>query len=424
MTTTSDTISNTSTTMNGGFGFANKGIFFKNKSKYKFKNVVKNTKKSEVNLMNAYEDMDSKVKKYNKAYAIHLENIKILDDYLNFNGIETLFKKVIMLDNFINGRIDKSNPLLFNNYKVKGELLPSEMRKTHLLTQVTYIISKSISGSDQTFIKDTYVTDISKKEFVLVVITIDNIKDKKIIPHSDYLVDKTKVKEFIKNVISDTKKKLQRTSKIAYFNGTNHSIKLSKNIKVKSAEKRNISKKSKKNSNNFLLISNKKSRNDKSKSYHSRKSGITSKLTEFMTDFEKIKKADKIKEQKQKAEAEAKAKQYAAAQKINNKKGGILGQDYGQQIKPGYQEPYQMDELDVKCRAIGFDNQKCDELPGCYFDRNKGCKKNNPAFVRNPNPYPRNPYPRNPYPPPNIGASPIQNPFNVQQQNQAPIQLI
>jgi len=164
--------------MNGGFGFGNKGMGIK--GKYKFKNVVKNTKKSEMNLMNTYEDMDSKIKKYNKAYSTHIENIKILDDYLNFNGIETLFKKVIMVDNFVKGHIDKANPLLFNNYKIEGELLPSEMRKAHLLTQVKFIMSKSVSGSDQTFIKEIYVTDISKKEFVLVIVTIDNLKDKKI----------------------------------------------------------------------------------------------------------------------------------------------------------------------------------------------------------------------------------------------------
>ena len=410
MNTNNNTNTNSNTIMKGGFGFGNKGMVLK--GKYKFKNVVKNTKRSEMNLMNAYEDMDSKIKKYNKSYAIHLENIKVLDDYLNFNGIETLFKKVIMVDNFVKGHIDKANPLLFNNYKIKGELLPSEMRKAHLLTQVTFIMSKSISGSDQTFIKDIYVTDISKKEFVLVIITIDNLKDKKIIPHTDYLVDKTKVKEFIKEIISDTKKKLQRSSKIAYFNGANHSIKLSKSSKTKTATKRNT-----KNSNNYLKISNKKSGNVKSKSKHTKKSEITSKLSEYMTDFEKIRKAEKIKEEKQKAEAEAKAKQYAPAPRANNKRGGILGQDYtpittGYPAPPGIQEQYQRNEVEAKCRSFGQDMQRCNEnAPECFFDRNKGCKKNNPNFVKNPMPYQRNPYPA-----PNIGENPYQNPFTVQPQ--------
>ena len=78
--------------------------------------------------------------------------------------------------------------------------------------------------------------------------------------------------------------------------------------------------------------------------------------------------------------------------------------------------------MEVKCRAIGFDNQKCSEnAPACYFDRNKGCKKNNPNFVRNPPPYNPNQgqYPPQ-YPQQNYGANPGQNPFAGQQQYKAP----
>ncbi len=416
--------------MNGGFGFGNKGMGLK--GKYKFKNVVKNTKKSEMNLMNTYEDMDSKIKKYNKAYSTHIENIKILDDYLNFNGIETLFKKVIMVDNFVKGHIDKENPLLFNNYKIEGELLPSEMRKAHLLTQVKFIMSKTISGSDQAFIKEIYVTDISKKEFVLVIVTIDNSKDKKIIPHTDYIVEKTKVKSFINEIISDTKKKLQRSSKIAYFNGNNHSIKLSKDSKNKSATKNKSSKKSKKNNNSYLTISTNKSKGSKSKgskskgskskgskskSRYTKKSEITSKLSEYMTDYEKIKKANRIKEEKQKAEDAAKAKAQAQGFKpiTNNRRGDILGQEFKTQIQTGYQpmqQQYQQNNTE-RCK-IHKDFSSC-RNSNCWWEQNtQECTKK---------PERRNP-PYNPnygqYPQPNIGANPAQNPFTVQQQPYRP----
>lgn len=431
--------------MNGGFGFGNKGTGIK--GKYKFKNVIKNTKKSEMNLMNTYEDMDNKIKKYNKAYSTHIENIKILDDYLNFNGIETLFKKVIMVDNFVKGHIDKENPLLFNNYKIEGELLPSEMRKVHLLTQVKFIMSKSISGSDQTFIKEIYVTDISKKEFVLVIVTIDNLKDKKIIPHTDYIVDRTKVKSFINEIISHTKKKLKRSSIIAEFNGDNHSIRLSNSSKNKSATKHRSSKKTKNNNNSYLKISNNKSRLNKSKlnksklnkskSIHTKKSEITSKLSEFMTNFDKIQKANRIKEEKQKAEAKAKAQEQAQGQgflpKVNNRRGDILGQEFKTPIQTAYQasplaQPappapaYQRNEVEAKCRSYGNDEITCNaNKPDCFFDRNKGCKKNNPMFARNQ----YNPNPNyGQYPQPNIGANPAQNPFTAQQPYQPPEQFV
>jgi len=416
--------------MDGGFFSRNKGMVLK--GKYKFKDVVKNTKKSEMNLMNTYEEMDNKIKNYNKAYSIHLDNIKVLDDYLNFNGIEILFKKVIMVDNFVKGHIDKQNPLLFNNYKIEGEILPSDMRKEHLLAQIRFMMSKSISGSDQTFIKELSISDISKKEFVLVVVTIDNLKDKKIIPHTDYIIDKNKAKLAINTIISHTKKKLKRSSIIAEFNnGDNKSLKIS----TKSQNNRNISnnnssKKTKKNNNSFLKISNTKSRNKDSRNKDSKnkdskpKDSITNKLSEYMSDFDKIRRDEKRKEDKQKADEEAKAK----AQKPNNRRGGILNQDVKSPIQQGYQQggpegaPYQRDEMEVKCRAIGFDNQKCNEnAPGCFFDRNKGCKKNNPNFVRNPPPYNPNQgqYPPQ-YPQQNYGANPGQNPFAGQQQYKAP----
>ena len=125
-------------TMNGGF-FSKFGT----KGKYSFTDVIKNTKKSEGNLINAYEELDTKAKKYNKSYVTHMDNIKMLDDYVNFNGMETLFKKVIMEDNFVKGHIDKSNPLLFRNYIIEGEVLPSTFRREHIMSQIRYFMNKS-----------------------------------------------------------------------------------------------------------------------------------------------------------------------------------------------------------------------------------------------------------------------------------------
>ena len=410
--------------MNGGFFSRNKGMVLK--GKYKFKDVVKNTRKSEMNLMNTYEDMDNKIKKYNKAYSIHLDNIKVLDDYLNFNGIETLFKKVIMVDNFVKGHIDKENPLLFNNYKIIGEILPSDMRKEHLLAQVRYIMNKSISGSDQTFIKELTISDISKKEFVLVVVTIDNVKDKKIISHDDYIVNKTETKTAINTIVSHTKKKLKRSSIIAEFkNGDNKSLKsstknennnntlkinTSKKTKTKSKNKDSKNKDSKNKDSKNKESKNKDSKNKESKNKESKKESIiTNKMDEYMSDFAKIRRDEKRKADKQKADEEAKEK--AKDQKPNNRKGGILNQDFKSPIQtgiqPGIQPGYQNNN--ERCK-IHRDYQTC-KANSCWWDTptqacGKRPERRNPQYNPNPGQYPPQYNPnQGQYPPANPGQN-------------------
>jgi len=360
-------------------GFSKKTVRLK--GKYKFKNVVKNTKKSEIKLMDAYESMDNKIKKYNKAYVNHLENIKILDDYLNFNGIETLFKTVILKDNFIDGNIDKKNPLLFNNYNIKGELLPSEMRKEHLLSQIRFIIGKSIPKSDQTFIKNVSISDISKKEFVLVIETINDTIDKKIISHINYIVNESKVKDVLHDTISYIKKKLKRSSTITNYNSSNNiSLKLSKKRSHKNASNKMV--KHNNNSNSLIKISNKKSRSRRSRNRKSNK--ISRKLSEYMTDFEKIKRDEKKKE-------EEKAKTQAQELKKINDKKGILGQDYQSPIQQGVQATPQKDEIDLKCRSYGTNKELCDaNTPPCFFGKWGSCAKS--TRIQQANPQQANPF--------------------------------
>ena len=87
--------------------------------------------------------MDARIQIYNKAYEKHLENLLLIDDFIHFNGMETLFKKVIMKDNFTNGKIDRSNPLLFQNYLIEGDISPSSFRKEHLIRQYIQFRTKN-----------------------------------------------------------------------------------------------------------------------------------------------------------------------------------------------------------------------------------------------------------------------------------------
>ena len=193
------------------------------KGKVSFNDVIKKTKKSEGSLINAYEAMDSKTKKYHKAYDDHLNNLLQLDDYVNFNGMETIFKKVIMKDNFRTGHVSRKNPLLFKNYLIEGETTPSSFRREHIMTQLRYFLDKYFASRDQMFIKHLDITDITKDQFTLSVATIENIKKKQIVDHIDYLIDKKIFKQVMTDILTEAKKHLKRPSlSVSNNNEANH----------------------------------------------------------------------------------------------------------------------------------------------------------------------------------------------------------
>ena len=184
--------------------------------------VVRRTKKSEISLINAYEDYDDKTQKYNKAYNTHIQNLKELDDYINFKGMETLFTKIIMKDNFKTGHIDRSNPLLFKNYLVESDVPPSTLRKEHILQQVRYILNKYFPSREHLFLKYMDV-EVGKNAFILNIVTIDNIKKSRKINHDDYIISKSETKKALSEVISAAKKNLKRESLVVEYNNSSRS---------------------------------------------------------------------------------------------------------------------------------------------------------------------------------------------------------
>ena len=221
--------------INGGFlSFKSKDRKDKKgKKDESFDTVVKNTKKSEMKLIKTYEEMDDKTRIYTKAYIEHLENLERLDDYANFNGMVTLFKKVLMKDNIKSGNIDKSNPILFRNYMIEGDVMPSTLRNEHLKRQIDYFRNKYFALRDNAFIDYLSVSDITQTSFVINVVTIDNKKYTRKIEHEDFLVNKSDLKSALKDIIHTTKRNLKRDSKIVIYDEDtkNTSGRISKSIK-------------------------------------------------------------------------------------------------------------------------------------------------------------------------------------------------
>jgi hypothetical protein len=247
--------------MKGGF------FSFKSSSKgkkqakkhFSFDETVKNTKKSEAKLIKTYQDMDDTTRLYTKAYVDHLENLGQLDNYAHFNGMVTLFEKVIMRDNIKTGKINMSNPILFRNYMIEGEVMPSVLREEHLKRQIDYFREKYFSSRDNSFVNYIIITDITKTSFVFNVIMIDNKKYNRKISHEDFLVNKSEFKSALKDIIHTTKKNLKRDSRIIEYDEDtkNSSGRRSRSVKSNRSNKITHSNKSKKrepSQNNKKLV--------------------------------------------------------------------------------------------------------------------------------------------------------------------------
>lgn len=276
--------------------------------------AIRKTKRSELTLINAYEEYENKTRKYNTAFKEHLDNLKKLDDYGNFKGLETLFTKIIIPDEFKGDKIDKSNPLLFRNYLVNAEIPPSEFRKEHIKQQIRYILNESFAERDRMLIR-YFDVELGKTEFIMNVITIDNIKKSRKISHDNYIISMSETKSNLKDILNITKKNLKRKSLVVEIDNK-HSLSSYKKNSTKSSKSR--SNKSKLNTikskdNTFKLKFNTtKKKNTATLKLPSQNKKNTVIFTPFMTADMKKQMADK--EAKEKAEEQAKLEAEKRAQ--------------------------------------------------------------------------------------------------------------
>jgi len=184
-------------------GFLGK-MYRKYKGRETFGDVVSKTKKSESKLIQSYEKAYKTDVNYQKAYSTHLKNLIQLDDYSNFNGMETIFQEVLMRKHFGSETVDKKNPLLFRNYLIESDTAPSTFRREHIKQQVTYIMNKYFGGSKYTLIKYIQVSDVTENSFKIKLTTIDNKKYAFDVSHTNYLIDKTKTKQIFNDVLTTT----------------------------------------------------------------------------------------------------------------------------------------------------------------------------------------------------------------------------
>ena len=332
--------------------------------KFKFANLLKQTKKSEMQLFKTYDDMIEKEKLYTKAYKDHLQNLEQLDDFSNFNGMVTLFKKIIMKDNIKNGKVDLKSPLLFRNYIIEGEIMPGTLRSEHIKQQIMYLRNKYFTLRDNKFISFINVSDILNSSFILNVITIDNKKYNRKIAHEDYIINKSEFKTALKDIIYTTKKNLQRDNKIISYDedtqntSSRTSRTLKSSIKVK-AKSKSLKAKSK-------VKSQIKNNKEELKEDQLNIFGSKKRISQLNSDIQNLLKSKKknplysIQKTKSLREKEAKAIRNA-----EEKERALLN------------PPSQDEIIEAKCKLNTNNEMGCRAIPECYYDLYGNCKKSN-----------------------------------------------
>ena len=187
-----------------------------------FGTAISRTKKSEAKLIKNYEYMDSAKKAYYTAFDDHFQNLITLDDFANFRGMQTIFKDIILKKTFKHGDVDRSNPLLFENYFINDTVSPTQFRKQHIIQQVRYVLKKYFALREHQFIQDIDA-NVGKHSAEITIISIGHTKNKCEIPYSNeksFIINMSDMKTELKKIIKTTKKTMKNDDKYSVISNS------------------------------------------------------------------------------------------------------------------------------------------------------------------------------------------------------------
>jgi hypothetical protein len=186
-----------------------KGGFFFSPKNTGLTGQVKKAVLSEDKLINSYEVMSQSVKNYYDKYDNHIKNLISIDDFVNMNSMEKIFKNEIIKKHFKDKTsIDKANPLLLRNYLADGIEAPSGFRKEHLIKQIRYKLYYSFSDRDRNLIDDINIKLVDNESIIMIIRTIENKVYKRNIRHTNYTLDLAQVNRELKTIINNTRQSL------------------------------------------------------------------------------------------------------------------------------------------------------------------------------------------------------------------------
>lgn len=341
--------------------------------------LVSKTKKSERNLVNNYETMDSAIKSYHRSYDEHLKNLMDLDDFANMTGMESVFKDIILKKHFKHGDVDKTNPLFFSNYLIEGDVTTSSFRKEHILQQVRYVLKKYFAPREHQFIKDMTV-EVGKHSALISITTIEHHKHKREIKYThdkDFILKFSDLKQALKDIIASAKKHLKDNEKMleSSSNSTKSSkikSKSSNKMKSKSASIKKTLKRSNSSMSSVAKLPSKFGSNT-----NTRKSSEKKNNTKAISIYRTQENKNKEKQEQGGIPTQGYAPQFAAqGPTLANRTAGILQQ-------PTTIGTPAVVQSNVQCETITDPNVCRSNYATCYVDRfTNQCKTKGPQLPR------------------------------------------
>lgn len=164
---------------------------------------------SENEFINAYEEYTRAAKHYFTTYNKHLEHLKALEESKNIPSLVDMFKTKVIPEDFKNKlHIDRSNPLLLNNYLVTDNTLPKNFKKEHVINQIRYTVSK-FNPTDKILVDSigNVSIDGTTCKFTIKMGTGDKF-DLYTKVNTEYIIDMNDVEEQVREVIAKIKGKL------------------------------------------------------------------------------------------------------------------------------------------------------------------------------------------------------------------------
>tara|TARA_B100000575_G_scaffold282139_1_gene273470 strand:- start:8953 stop:10044 length:1092 start_codon:yes stop_codon:yes gene_type:complete len=213
-------------------GFLNKlpNLPFKKTKKVGFAKQLNDTKASETQLLNTYDSLTQNVNNYYKSYNNHLQNLITLEDFVNLDSLDSLFKDIVIKKHFKREDIvDRSNPLLINNYLVDDDTSPNDFRREHLIKQIRYKLYQEFPDREQTLITDIDVKKKSDNIVLMIITTVEDKEYKRSMNHNNFVLQMSQIRKELKDIISSVKKNLKYESNIHKYDESSIYSSLSNN---------------------------------------------------------------------------------------------------------------------------------------------------------------------------------------------------
>lgn len=172
--------------------------------------LITNTKKTELEFLKQHKKYANESDKYFKLYNQHIANLKELDENIpRLESFLNIFNDVIMPKEIRPKlQVDKSLPLLFNQYNITEYSSPRDIGIEHIRQQVKYCMLINFLPQDLRIITDVEV-ELNPNNVDLTFVINGFKKIAHTVQHTGFQIDLSSLKFIIESIIEEVKDNIE-----------------------------------------------------------------------------------------------------------------------------------------------------------------------------------------------------------------------